>query len=177
MKADELIDDVARQMTAATRPPMLRARVMTTIGEVRQEPVRTWFMPVAASAAIAALAVAWFVLPSRLVTDETPMAQQAPAIATGPMVVDPAATPEKASAPPAPAPTRRVVAVAAVAFGTWPDETPTDVPTLPPLAGPQPIVIEPVRWNDVTITPLTVALIEVKALAIEPLAPATDSGA
>ena len=42
-------------------------------------------------------------------------------------------------------------------------------PTLPALAGPAPITIEPIGWDDLAIAPVTVAAIEVKAIALEPL--------
>ena len=179
MKADELIDDVARQMTSrAARPAALRARVMAMIGEPPQEPARGWFLPATASATVAALVLAWFMLPSRRVTDETPIARRAP-ITSGRTVVEPAVTIETAPATPAPAPapTRRAMAVEALAVSAWPDEAPADIPTPPPLPGPQPIVIEPITWGAVTIAPLTVDLIEVKALVVEPLTVSDRSGA
>jgi hypothetical protein len=177
MKTDELIDDVARQMTATAARPMLRARVMATIGDARQERSRGWLVPAAVSAAVAALALGWFMLPSHQVTNETPMAQQAPAIAPGRTVVEPTAALATAPAMPAPAPARRVVAVSAATVSTFQDETPADFPMLPPLAGPPPVVIEPITWDAVTIAPLTVELIEVKALVVEPLTVSDRSGA
>jgi hypothetical protein len=180
MKADEFIDDVAKAMTAVDTRPALRARVRATIGEARQEPARGWFLPAAASATVAALALAWFMLPSRQTTNETPMARQAPAIASVRTVVEPTPPIEVATAAPVPAPvrasTRRAVTLAAVTVSTWLDEAPADTPTLPPLAGPQPIVIEPITWDEVRIAPLIVELIEVKALAVEPLAVSDRSG-
>jgi hypothetical protein len=181
MNADELIDDVARQMTTPQTRPALRARVVATLDDARQEPARGWRLPAAAGATLAALALAWFVLPSRQVTNETPMARQAPAIAPGRTGVGPTPPIEVATTAPVPAPapasTRRAATVAAVTTITWLDEAPAGIPTLPPLAGPQPIVIEPITWDDVTIPPLAVELIEVKALVVEPLTVSDRSGA
>ena len=52
----------------------------------------------------------------------------------------------------------------------WPDdEQNMTIPTLPALAGPAPITIEPIGWHDLAIAPVTVAAIEVKAIELEPL--------
>lgn len=177
MNGDELIDDVARQMTTPQARPALRTRVMATIGDARQERTHGWLVPIAASGTVAALALAWFMLPAPPATEVTPVARQAPAIATTPAVVEPPVSVAVARATPVPSPAQPAVAASPVAINAWIDEPPADFPTLPPLAGPPSIVIEPIVWDEVTIAPIAVKLIEVQALSIEPLSPAGNNGA
>ncbi len=176
MNADELIDDVARQMTTPQVRPALRTRVMATIGDARQERTHGWLVPIAASATVAALALAWFMLPAPPVAEVTPVAQQAPAIATTPAVVEEPVSVAGARATPVPSPAQQAAVAAPVAINAWMDEPPVDFPALPPLPGPPSIVIEPIVWDEVTIAPIAVTLIELQALSIEPLAPAGNNG-
>lgn len=55
---------------------------------------------------------------------------------------------------------------------TWLEGEPMSIRTLPPLAGPPPIVIQPIVLDDVTMAPVRVEAIEVKRLIVEPLVPA-----
>jgi hypothetical protein len=170
VRSDELIDDVARQMTAVGARPALRGRVMAGIGDASQHTPRRRLMPVAAGAAAAAVALAWLLMPSPPVIDAPPeMAGQTPVAVTEP---DPAQSAEVQITRATPAPPRH----AAAAPVPW-DTAPTaEGSGLPPLAGPLPIVIEPISWSEVTIAPLNVEPIEVKALVVEPLASADRSG-
>lgn len=174
MNADELIDDVAREMTAVSARPALRTRVLAGIGGAAQEPPRGWVLPVAAGSVITAIALAWFLVPSRpALVDPPVVARQAPMVVSEPASAQPAAIQITRATPAPPGP---AAATAGVAF-TWDTAPPADLPGLPPLAGPPPIVIEPITWDEVTIAPVTVGLIEVKALVVEPLASADRSGA
>jgi hypothetical protein len=173
-----LIDHVARQMTATQTRSAIRAQVMVTIRAAHQQPAPGWLLPVTASAAVAAVALTWFMLSAPPVIEVVPVARHTPAVATAGDTApgQPTAPSGVASAAVAPTRARQTVAVEAVAFSASADEIPAAIPTLPPLAGPRPIVIEPIVWDEVTIAPIVVNLIEVRALSIEPLAPAADSG-
>jgi hypothetical protein len=173
VKSNELIDDVARRMTVADPRPALRARVMAGIGEASQDTSRRWLMPVAGSAALATLALAWFLVPSRPMIEAPPVVtQRAPVVVAEPEVARPAEV-QVARATSVRAP--RAVVAAPVPL-VWDTAPMAEVPGLPPLEGPPPIVIEPITWDVVTITPLNVELIEVKALVVEPLAPVDRGG-
>jgi hypothetical protein len=174
VRSDELIDDVARQMTVADPRPALRARVMAGIAEASQNTPRRWLVPVAAGAALATVALAWLLVPSPPVIEDAPvLTQRAPVVVAEPEVARPAEV-QVARATPVRAP-RTVVAAPTPVM--WDTASPmAEVPGLPPLAGPPPIEIAPITWDEVTITPLSVELIEVKALVVEPLAPFDRSG-
>lgn len=173
MSSDELIDDVARQMTAVNARPALRGRVMAGIGEASQHTPRRRLMTVAAGAAAATMALAWFLMPSPPVIDAPPeMAGQTPVAVTEPEAAQPV---QVQIARVTPEPARHAAAATAVPV-IWDTAPMAEIPMLPPLAGPPPIVIEPITWDAVTITPLSVELIEVKALVVEPLAPVDRSG-
>ena len=179
MKTDDVIDNVARRMTETDGRPDLRMRVMTGIGDEARVVRRHWLAPALAGGAVACAALMWLLTPA-------PM-QEAPAsaVTTTRVVTPPAPATMREAVPTPEAPsaavvtarasmsrpvTRRAVTEASVESTTWAD-APVEwtIPALPPLAGPPPIVIEPIAWDEVTIAPLAVALIEVKALEIEPL--------
>jgi hypothetical protein len=204
VKADDLIDDVARRMTTVDGRPALRTRVAAVIDAAPQDTRRAWVLPVAVTAVAASAALAWFLMPSATVTSRGPVTtEQAMVAAPGlpsasvaaseqvPVAVDageqhlPAtvvaseARASRAAVPPAgSASSSAPVAPASDSTAyPWAGTAPPDIPMLPPLAGPPAIVIEPIAWNEVAIAPLTVELIEIKALVVEPLASPEESGA
>lgn len=177
MKRSNLIDDVAKAMTAVDTRPALRTRVMAGIDAASRNTPRGWMVPASAGAAVAVMALAWFLMPS-----SPRVAQQAPTIVQQ--------VPVTAAAPKGPAPVaveiagggstrpsgRAATPAREAASAVWPDTPMTEMPMLPPLAGPPPIVVERITWDEVTIAPLEVPLLEVKALVIEPLAAPDGSG-
>jgi hypothetical protein len=179
VKRDDLIDDVAKAMTAVDTRPALRTRVMAGIDDTSRSAQHGWMVPVASGAALAVVALAWFLMPSYPEVGQVAptMVQQVPATATPPGAPVPApATVEVARNGSTRPSVRREPAAREVVSVVWPDAPMPDIPMLPPLAGPPPIVIEPITWDEVTIAPLNVELLEVKALVIEPLAAPDRSG-
>lgn len=190
MSTDELINDVARRMTTLETRPVLRARVVAAIDAEPRERGRTWVLPTAATVAIASVALVWFLMPP------APVIEHAPVVATE----RPAATmpaPPNASTGAGEQPVARPVAsvaragrpagdrapvdealtfVPGTATYVWTDAALPEIPMLPPLAGPPAIVIEPIAWDEVVIAPLTVELIEVRTLVVEPLASPEGDG-
>jgi len=187
-KLDELIDIVARRMTEADGHPDMRTRVMTALDDRAAVVRRPWLMPLMATGAVAGAALIWMLvspLPLPLSRPVPPASQaQAPAAPAMPMAT---LEPETVSGP-APVVRRMTAAPRATArlsspvsdsviathipepLVPWPDdERDMTFPTLPALAGPAPITIEPIGWDDLAIAPVTVAAIEVKAIALEPL--------
>jgi hypothetical protein len=173
---DELIDNVARRMTAVEGRSGMRARVLAGLGAAPSHTSPGWLAPAAACATIAVVALAWVLVPSPRITERAPVvAQEQPMPAAAPAVAAPATT-EVARAAPTRLPSRRDLSAPVTGMTTWAETPMAEIPTLPPLAGPPPIVIEPIAWREVTIAPLEVELIEVKALEIEPLVSADHSG-
>ncbi len=179
MKTDDVIDDVARRMTKTPGHPDLRMRVMAGIDDEARSVRRPWLVPALASGAVACAALVWMLMPATTPESSAPVATTARVVATP----APEATREAAPTPEAPAAiavtarastSRPIARLAAADESAAPArcadaEVEWTIPTLPPLAGPPPIVIVPLAWEEVTIAPLTVASIEVKALEIEPL--------
>jgi len=178
--------------------PGLKTRVMVSLREAPRRSPRGWLVPAAASAAVAALTLSWFLAPSTPQdTREAPMVAQQRPVTTMKPIVGPvptteaaratpsggsgheATTIEAAAARPVAEARKRVDAPSAVVASaasplmpsvvTWAPSPVAEVPSLPPLAGPPPIVIEPIAWSEITIKPVNVEPIEVKALVIEPL--------
>ncbi|ODS53651.1 MAG: hypothetical protein ABS36_13585 [Acidobacteria bacterium SCN 69-37] len=185
-KLDELIDTVAQRMTEADGHPDMRTRVMAVIDDRARLVRRPWLMPLMATGAAAGAALVWMLVSPRplpLSQPVPPASQaQAPAAPATPVA---ALQPETVSSP-APVVRRMTAAPRATArlssampesvIAThmseppWPDdEQNMTIPTLPALAGPAPITIEPIGWHDLAIAPVTVAAIEVKAIELEPL--------
>lgn len=179
MKRSDLIDEVAKAMTAVDARPALRTRVMAEIDDASRTAHRGWMVPAAAGAAVAVVALAWFLMPSspRVEQQAPTVVQQVPVTGTPaeapelpPVAVEVARNGSTRSSG------RAATSARETASTVWPDTPMAEIPMLPPLAGPPPIVIEPISWDEVTIAPLDVPLIEVKALVIEPLAGPGGSG-
>lgn len=176
MSSDELIDNVARQMTAVERRSGMRARVLAGLGAAPLHASPGWLAPLAACTTIAVVALAWILVPSPHIPERAPVvAREQPMPAAAPALAAPT-TIEVARAAPTRLPSPRDLSAPVTGMTTWAETPMAEIPTLPPLPGPPPIVIEPIVWREVTIAPLEVELIEVKALDIEPLVSADHSG-
>jgi hypothetical protein len=188
VRSDELIDNVAKDMTALAARPALRRRVITAIADAPQRQPHRWLVPAMAAVAGVAMA-AWLLIPARTpdmdavataaryeaavaarwaATEGPVTAHVAEAMRPEPVQVDRNTTTRTATRGATPAP--------AAVGNVWPDLNAWEIPMLPPLAGPPPIVIEPIAWSDVTIAPIEVDLIEVRALVVEPLDDSNPSG-
>jgi hypothetical protein len=181
VRSDELIDNVARGMTTVATRPALRERVVTAIAAAPQGPQHGWLIPAMAGAAGVAI-VTWMLMPARLAdegavvtTAQHEFATEVPHTAAADPVIGRMAeavvsAPVEIARSTSTGSSARSAATLPIAAGTvWPDTPVAEIPMLPPLAGPPPIVIEPIGWDEVMLAPVSVALIEVKALAIEPL--------
>lgn len=159
-------------MTTPDMRPALWTNVMAELDEAPGEAPRRWLGPVAAGTTIAMVAFVWFLMPSPREAERAPIvAQEQPAPLIGSAVLEPAPEPARVEVTrpgPVSLPMAREVAPAAAATA-WAEVPVADIPTLPPLAGPPPIEIEPITWSEVAIAPLNVELIGLQALEIEPL--------
>ena len=179
MKTDDVIDHVARRMTDVSGHPGVRERVLASLDEQRTTP--RWWPAVAAVGVAAAAVVAIAVRPASEVPTTTPSvretarrppASEATIQATVPDV-PPAADRVAASSPRIRTGGSSIAAEAATAPGVGFAE---EVRPLPPLPIPAAIVMEPVGWDAVTIEPLSIDLLDVGAVAIDPLESATQTG-
>ena len=154
---------------------------MAVIAAAPQGRAHAWLVPAMAAAACLAIAT-WVLVPSRVTDDGSATttarheaAPEAPRAATessvgGRTVETMTPAPGAIALNTSAQTTTRDTAPAPAAMAlVWTDTPVAEIPMLPPLAGPPPLVIEPIAWDEMTIVPLNVALIEVEALAIEPL--------
>jgi hypothetical protein len=181
VRSDKLIDDAARDLTALATRPALRERVMAEIAAAPQRQASWWWVPTVAAATGVAIGT-WLLMPARLADEgasttitQHEVARDAPyTSATGPVIgrladaviPAPVEVPRNTSARTT---TRGATPALTAAAFVWTDTPVAEITMLPPLAGPPPIVIEPITWDQMMIAPLEVELIEVKALVIEPL--------
>jgi hypothetical protein len=176
VKPDELIDDIARRMTAGSERPALRDRVMARM-EVEASPIR-WALIAPAAAGAAVVFMVWLAgmppagssprdvspVPPQVVT-ESPSGR-------GSSHMPGATSLEATNARPLRAATGTTEA-ADVARSDLVEERSTDapgrIPVLPALTRPAPIVIAGVASTAVTMPPLAVQPVKTSRLAIEPL--------
>jgi len=188
VRSDELIDNVARDMTAMATRPALRERVLTAaIADARQPQPYAWGGAAVAAAACLAVA-AWLLMPSRTAdegavatTARHDVAVELPKVLTpGPVAgrIAEAVTPLVAPPPTAqieqiePAsPTRPAEAIeplepARIASN---ESLSNDGAAVAPLLEPAPIVVQAITISNIAIAPPVVSWIEVQGLSIEPL--------
>lgn len=186
MKHDELIDDVARQMTAVDGRPALRERVLAGIEATPIATTRPWLIPVTAGSVFAAV-----VLTSMLATDGSDRDPAPELIARHDLVlaVEMNDRSERSEAPaPTPievpdVPSIARIAAAQASVTAIADQAVSDIdsidaefetiladfPMLPPLPEPDPIVVAAITFDDMTIEPINIATVQITALTVEPL--------
>jgi hypothetical protein len=162
---DRLIDDVAKEMTAAAQPADLRARVLAEIGNEAKASYH-WKLGWLAAAAGLLLAV-YLGWPER-----EPVEQPAPPVVTqAPTQVGPSreTPPDVGFRPPTPARVRRPAAAATL--------EPTSA-SIPALGAPAAITIDPLDAGPTPVPALDVAPpLEIGTLDIKPLtSPPTATG-
>lgn len=163
----QLIDDVARQITAAEPGTDFRARVVDRISAERQRaPIAVWMIAVRVGVAAAALLAIGALLRRTDVVRPEPASQIASSI--------PAAAPISAAtaeAAPVVAPVARVAAFApdpaaerrASALAEWHGRT------IPPLADPTALAVRDIQPGGLSISQLSVTPLDIAPITIAPI--------
>ena len=187
MKHDDLIDDVARRMTTLHERPALRARVLARMDTLSSQHGRRWMIaPVLGTAALLVIVAGWTLRSSNVepdipvvervaraslpVSGNPSLARRAPTDA----MVELATSADRNALASNLAGRVRARAMAPVLessrAGEWATALATaDVPMLPPLAPPDPIVITDLEAHPMAIAPMALSAVEISRLVIEPL--------